>query len=95
MQRGRRRASDSEVDGGGDEHTKDPLLKGYLAQYDKCISMSSKVHTKAYLAQYDKRSRWGPGTARVLLYIHVRQDPVSTDAKGNLGRVLQRTQGEQ
>ena len=27
----------------------------------------------------------------MLLYIHERQDPVSTDAKGNLGRVLQRT----
>ena len=27
----------------------------------------------------------------MLLYIHERQDPVNTDAKGNLGRVLQRT----
>ena len=75
MQRGRRRASDSEVDGGGDEHTKDPLLKGYLAQYDKCISMSTRVQSKAYLAQYDKRSRWGPGTATVQLYIPRWQDP--------------------
>lgn len=67
-----RRISKGEVDGGGDEHTRTPLLKGNLAQYDKSISKYTSVGVQKLFWPNTTRGRdEGPETVEVLLYIHV------------------------